>query len=497
MLTAAIFLPLAGALLLGARRDLEPRRARGFGITVAAIPLILLVAAWLRFEPGAGFQLVEAAPWIPTLGVSYRVGVDGISLPLAVLTALVFVASIAYPVDWKGRAAEYYAFFLFLEFASLGVFLALDLFLFYVFWDLTLVGMYFLIGVWGHGEQARRAALKFFLYTLAGSLAMLLAILGLYLATEPRTFDMAEIIRQRPLAGSGLRSSLVFLGFAIGFAIKTPLVPVHTWLPPAHVDAPAPASAILAGVLLKMGTYGFVRISLSMLPEAFRVYALPLAVVAVVSIIYGSLVALAQPHLKRRIAYTSVNHMGYAILGIAAAGALSEGAEAARAIALTGAVVEMVAHGLITGALFLLSGSVWQRAKTYELGELGGLASRAPWLAAATSLAAFASLGLPGLAGFVAEFQVFAGTFAVYPVLAGLGLLGIIITAALFLAMLQQMFLGELPERWKDWPRLEWPERWALGLLLLFVVAIGVSPATLLGVIQPAAESLVALIGMG
>ncbi len=497
MLTASIFIPLGGAGLLWLRRDMEPRLARLIALGVSMVPLILMAAAWIRFQPGPGlhFQLIESVPWIPTLGVSYRVGVDGLSLPLAALTALLFTVSIAYPVDLKGRAAEYFGFFLFLEFASLGVFLALDLFLFYVFWDLTLVGMYFLIGVWGHGEEARRAALKFFLYTLAGSLVMLLAILGLYLATEPRTFDMAEIIRQRPLAGGGLRASLVFLGLAIGFGIKTPLVPVHTWLPPAHVDAPAPASAILAGVLLKMGTYGFVRISLSMMPETFRRYALPLAIFAVVSIVYGALVALAQPNLKRRIAYTSVNHMGYTILGIAAAGAVVLGSETARALAMTGAIVEMVAHGVITGALFLISGSIWQRAKTYEIDELGGLAGRAPWLTAAASVAAFASLGLPGLAGFVAEFQIFVGTFAVYPVLAGIALLGIIITAALFLLMLQRLFLGDLPERWADWPRLERSERWGLAVLILFIILIGVVPAPLLAVIQPTADALIELLG--
>lgn len=494
MLTAAIFLPLAGAVLLGARRDLEARTARLFAIAVAVVPVALMAVAWARFQPGPDFQLIEAVPWIPTLGVAYRVGVDGLSLPLAALTALLFLGSIAYPVDRKGRAAEYYAVFLFLEFASLGVFLALDLFLFYVFWDLSLVGMYFLIGVWGHGERARRAALKFFLYTLAGSLVMLLAILGLYLSTEPRTFDMAEIIRQRPLAGAGLQASLVFLGFAIGFGIKTPLVPVHTWLPPAHVDAPAPASTILAGVLLKMGTYGFVRISLSMMPESFRRYALPLAILAVISIVYGALVALAQPNLKRRIAYSSVNHMGYAILGIAAAAAVAVGAEAARALALTGAIVEMIAHGFITGALFLITGSIWERANTYELDEFGGLGTRAPALAGAMGLAAFASLGLPGLAGFVAEFQIFVGTFSVYPLLAGIGLIGILITAALFLLMLQRIFFGELPDRWSEWPRLRPSETWPLALLLVFVVAIGVVPAPLLAVIQPTVDAMIQLL---
>ncbi len=491
MLTLAIFAPLAGAAALFLISDRRPALIRGVAIAVSLVPMALLVATWLEFEATGGFELVESATWIPTLGVRYIVGVDGVSLPLAAMTALIFVASIAYPVDLKGRPREYYALFLFLECASLGVFLALDLFLFYVFWEVMLVPMYFLIGVWGHGHSARRAGLKFFLYTLAGSLAMLLAILGLYLTMEPHTFDMAAIIEQQPLGGTGTLSVLVFVGFALAFVIKAPLVPFHTWLPPAHVEAPAPASAILAGVLLKMGTYGFVRILLQMLPEAFQRFALPMAVLALVSIVYGALVSLAQGHMKRRIAYTSVNHMGYTVLGVAAAAAALTGLEQARSLALTGAVVEMVAHGLITGALFLISGSVWRRAETYEIDDFGGLAGRAPVLTLATAVAAFASLGLPGLAGFVAEFQIFVGTFGVFPWIAAVGLLGILITAALFLQMLQRMFLGPRPERWDDWTPLSRSEVLGLAILLAFVILIGVTPAWLLNVVHATSSAIV------
>lgn len=497
MLTLAIFIPLAGAFLIMVVPARSERVLRYVATAISAVPLAIIVAAWLRFEGTGGFELVEAVRWIPTLGVGYVVGVDGISLPLAAMTALLFVVSILYPVDLQGRPRAYFALFLFLECISLGVFLALDLFLFFVFWDLSLVGMYFLIGGWGHGEGARRAALKFFLYTLAASLAMLLAILGLYLASEPRTFDMAELIRQQPLPAGGALPTLVFLGFALAFTVKAPLAPFHTWLPPAHVEAPAPASAILAGVLLKMGTYGFVRILLQMMPGTFQRFALPLAILAVVSIIYGALVALAQGNMKRRIAYTSVNHMGYTVLGIAVAAALLEGNEAARALALTGATVEMVAHGLITGALFLISGSVWMRAGSYEIDEFGGLAARGPAFTLFTAIAAFGSLGLPGLAGFVAEFQIFVGTFAVYPWLAAIGLLGILITAALFLHMLQRMFLGELPVRWDAWRDLNAVEIGTLATLLLFVVAIGVAPAWLLDVIDSAAAVIVGRVGGG
>jgi NADH-quinone oxidoreductase subunit M len=490
MLSAAIFLPIVGAVALLLVPRLDERRTRVVALAISAVPLAVMVVAWVRFDGGEGFQLVESVPWIPTLGVGYKVGLDGVSLPLAAMSALLFVVSMAYPVDLRGRGRQYFAAFLFLEGISLGVFLALDLFLFYVFFDLSLVGMYFLIAVWGHGD-AQRSALKFFLYTLAGSLAMLLAILGLYLASEPRTFDMAELIAQQPLAGGGLRAGLVFLGFVIGLGVKTPIVPFHTWLPPAHVDAPAPASTILAGVLLKMGTYGFVRILLSMMPDTFQRFALPVAIVGVVGIVYGALVALAQTNLKRLVAYSSVNHMGYVILGLAAAAAAMGDDPDAAALALSGATLEMVAHGLITGALFLVAGSVWSRAETYELGELGGLAGRAPAMTGVVVVAAFASLGLPGLAGFVAEFQVFAGTFSVYPVLAGIGLLGLVVTAAVFLRMIQRAFLGTLAERWASWPDLSRTETLALLPLIVLVVVIGVAPAWVLDVIDTAAAPLV------
>lgn len=492
MLTAAIFTPLLGALVLLLLPAARERLLRVVATVTAAVPLIISFVVWRRFAGGAGFEQVEAARWMPSLGARYVVGLDGISLPLMAMTALLFVAAIVYPADLRGRGKAYFALFLFLETASLGVFLALDLLLFYVFWDLSLVGMYFLIGVWGHGDTARRAALKFFLYTLVGSLALLLGILVLYLHASPRTFDMARLIAERPLDGAGSgAAALTFVLLALGFAIKAPLVPFHTWLPPAHVDAPAPASTILAGVLLKMGTYGFVRILLAMMPVAFQRFALPIAILAVVSIVYGALVALAQPHLKRRIAYTSVNHMGYTMLGVAAAAAPVQGAGQGRILALTGATVEMVAHGLITGALFLITGSIWRRAETYEIAELGGLAQRAPLLTTATIVAAFASLGLPGLAGFVAEFQIFAGTYAVYPWLAGIGLLGIVITAALFLHVVQRAFLGPLPPRWAAWRELDAVETAALAVLLAFVVAIGVAPGPLLRVVEAGARSLV------
>ncbi|BBC71685.1 oxidoreductase [Altererythrobacter sp. B11] len=496
MLTLCILLPLVGAMVLALRPGMSAGAARLSAAAVSAVPLALLVAVWLGFDTRAGapmFQAVEDLPWIPTLGVGWRLGVDGIALVVATMSALLFLAAAAWPIELGERARQYYAWILFLEGVSLGVFLALDLLLFYVFFDLSLVGMYFLIGRWGHGDS-QAAALKFFLYTLAGSLAILLAVLGLVLADGgPLTFDMRELIARQPLADGGLRAGLVLLGFVFGFGIKTPLFPVHTWLPPAHVQAPAPASAILAGVLLKMGTYGLIRIPLAMMSETFARYAIWIGIIALVSILWGALVALGQKDMKRRIAYTSVNHMGYTVLGIAAAGSLIVGHEAARQLALTGAVVEMVAHGLITGSLFLMTGAFWQRTKEYSLASYGGLAGLAPKLTAAFILAAFASLGLPGLAGFVAEFQIFAGTFAVHPWLAGLALIGILLTAALFLTMVRSIFFGKrkLPDGTSAFADLRGAEITVLTVLLALVVLIGVWPAWLLDPITASARALI------
>jgi NADH-quinone oxidoreductase subunit M len=490
MLTAMIAVPLLGALVVAflprARSVLIRRVALGLSI----VPLVLTLIVWLRYSGGPLPTMIESFPWIPALGVGYKVGVDGFSLPLVALSALLFPVSMAYPLDLRGRERTYYGLFLFLEAASLGVFLALDLFLFFVFWDLSLVGMYFVIAIWGHGDAAR-SAIKFFIYTLTGSLALLLGIIGLYLATAPHTFDMISIIQHPPLSGSGLRASLIFLGFVIAFVIKSPLVPLHTWLPPAHVDAPGPGSAILAGVLLKMGTYGFIRITLQMMPDTFRRYAFALAVLAVISIVYGALVALAQSNLKRLIAYTSIAHMGLVVLGTAAAGGLLLGAVDARRIALDGAVLGMVSHGLITGALFLISGSIYARANTYEMDEFGGLAARVRTMGLATVVAAFASLGLPGLAQFVSDVEIFVGTFAVYPALVVISLVGMVLLAALFLRMLKKVFLGTLRERWKTMPDLSRVETAVMVSLLVPTLIIGVFPAWLIDVIDATAKAVV------
>ncbi|GAB2729663.1 complex I subunit 4 family protein [Halomonas garicola] len=494
MLTLAWCLPLLGALLLAFVPRWTERNARAFATLIAVISLLILIGAWFGFDPdGPLFQHVWEVPWVPSIGVAYRVGVDGIALAVVTMSALIFVAAIAYPLDTRedsqrSQAHQYYGWMLFLMATSLAVFVVLDLLLFYVFFDLSLVGMYFLIGRWGHGRP-QLSALTFFLFTFAGSLALLLAIIGLYLSLDSPSFDIRLLIEQQPLAGGGLYAGLVFFGLMLGLAIKTPLVPLHTWLPQAHVDAPGPASAILAGVLLKMGTYGMIRLPLAMLPATFERYALLVGLLALVAILYGALVALGQRNLKRRIAYTSINHMGYTVLGIAIAASFSDNLMA-KQLALTGATVEMVAHGLITGGLFLICGSFWYRTGTYDLDGYGGLAHRAPRLAGLTILLAFASLGMPGLAGFVAEFQIFAGTFAVYPWLAVPAVVGILVTAALFLDILRRLFFGKLPASLDQFKELDRIEFTVLSVLGLGVVAIGVYPGFLLEVIDSASVLL-------
>ncbi len=493
MLTLTILIPMLGALALTVLPSLGHAAARIIAVATSTLSFLLLLIVWYQFDTSSAapaFQAYAEAPWIPALGVFWRVGVDGMSLALSLMSGVLFIACIAWPMENPERPRAYYAWFLFLESVSLGLFMVLDLLIFYVFFDLSLVGMFFLIGRWGHGD-AQGAALKFFIYTLAGSLAILLAIIGLVLTVDPITFDMRALIAAQPLAGMDLRGGLILLGFVLGFAVKAPLFPVHTWLPPAHVMAPGPVSAILAGVLLKMGTYGLVRIPFQMMRETFADYALPLAIVALASILWGAIVALGQTDLKRRIAYTSVNHMGYTVLGIAAAGALLNGAEGAREMALTGAVVEMVAHGLITGALFLIAGGFWARSGTYDMDAYGGLAKVAPRLTTAAVIAAFASLGLPGLAGFVAEVQIFVGTFAVFPVIAAIGLLGILITAALFLRLLQQVFFGDLPKAREGFADVSLREGSILAVILALVILIGIYPRWLLDLIGSASSAII------
>jgi NADH-quinone oxidoreductase subunit M len=484
IVSATLFLPLLGAALLAAWRNAPPRAAHALGIAASGLALLGSAWMWARGVSGEGFSQVEEVAWIPSLGVAYRVGLDGISLPLVLMTTVLFFVSLVFSTGIRERARSYVALFLLLETASIGVFVALDAILFYVFFEVTLVGMYFVISGWGY-EDRQRAALMFFLYTLLGSLPLLLAILGVYLGSEPNTFDMRELIADPPL--TGLAATLALLAMLVTFFVKTPVFPFHTWLPAAHVEAPTAGSVILAGVLLKLGTYGLVRFALQMTPDAFRDLAPYVAALVVFSALYGAFVALGQSDLKRLVAYTSVNHMGYVVLGVAVAAAATDAG--VRAVALDGAVLQMVSHGVVTGALFLLVGMLQDRAHTREMSAFGGLLVAVPGLGWAFVLAAFASLGLPGLAHFPAEFQIFLGTLRVYP-LAVVVVLGIAVTAGLYLRAIQVAFLGEpRGERWKL-RDLEARETLAVVPLLALTVLIGVAPSLALDVIHATTEAL-------
>jgi NADH-quinone oxidoreductase subunit M len=494
LLTITVFLPLLGGVIILAIPKGQDRVMRQVAFTASA--LAFLVSLWLlgSFEIGkAGLQLEEKYLWIPGIGINYHLGVDGLSLPLVILTTLLSLVSIVYSWRIDLRLKEYLFLFLLLETGMVGVFVALDFFLFYVFWEITLVPMYFLIGIWG-GPRKEYAAIKFFLFTLVGSLAMLLSILALYFNAPERTFDMLSLIQQQPLAKLPGLAGLAFWGFFLSFAIKVPMWPFHTWLPDAHVEAPTAGSVILAGVLLKMGTYGFVRVSLPMLPEAFKHYAPVVAVLAIIGIVYGALVAMAQPDLKKLVAYSSVNHMGYVMLGVAAAAAAVGVPEKARAatIALNGATFEMVAHGVITGALFMIVGVIYDyRAHTRGVDDFGGLGALLPRYTGITVLAMLASLGLPGLMGFVAEFLIFVGSFGIFPQLTVVAVLGVIFSAAMFLWTIQRIFLGPLNTRWTGLMDLDRREVVSLAPLAALMLIFGLYPKPLLDVINMAMTTLV------
>jgi NADH-quinone oxidoreductase subunit M len=495
VLSLIVFLPLAAALALVALPRLGDAVARWTWVVVAAADLALVAVVWARYEtPRAGsLAFEERAEWIPGVNSSYHVGVDGLSLPLVAMTGVIFLACAVYALREQDRPRVQAALFLFLQSVSMGLFVSLDLILFFVFFDLSIVGMYFVIAGWGHGD-AGRSALKFFLYTFLGSLALLAGFIGLYVAADPHTFDMVALAEDAPLAGRSVAGALVLAAVLVGLAVKTPTIPFHTWLPPAHTDAPAIGSAVLAGVLLKMGTYGFVRIAMPMLPEAWQAWAWVIIAVGVVSIVYGALVALAQTNFKRMVAYTSVNHMGYIALAVGVAGLIAEDTAQARSIAVAGAVTQMVSHGLITGALFLLAGVLQDRASTYDMGSYGGLAASAPRFATLFAVGAFASLGLPGLSGFIAEFQIFTGSVAAAPVTA-VALVGILITAALFLRALQRVFAGETRGSSVGFGDLRPAEVWSVAPLLVLSLAIGILPRPLLDVVEPAATAVVDLVG--
>ncbi len=488
LLTLVTFIPLIGGLALLFVPKGKDNIVRGIATAAAAVALVISVFVLLGYDKSVGgMQFIEQCSWIPSLNVTYFMGVDGLSIAMLVLTTLLSLISVIYSYNITSRVKEYFFFFLLLETGMLGVFLALDFFLFYVFWEITLVPMYFLIGIWG-GPRKEYAAIKFFLYTLFGSVIMLLGIIALYFTSAPHTFNMLELAKQAPLF-TKLFQNVIYVALFIGFAIKVPVFPFHTWLPDAHVEAPTAVSVILAGVLLKMGTYGMLRVSYSILPQAVVYFAIPLAVLAMINIIYGAYCAMAQKDLKKMIAYSSINHMGYVLLGMAAM----------TTAGLNGAIFQMFNHGIITGALFLLVGVIYDRAHTRDIEGFGGLGSIMPVYTGIMTVAVFASLGLPGLSGFWSEFMCFLGAFQVQntwmKIITGFSAIGIVVTAAYFLIMIQKVFLGPANEKWKGLPEINTRELIAVVPLIIIMVVLGFLPRIVMELSSSSVDSMLKALG--
>ncbi len=466
-----VVLPLVGALVVG----LVPKSRREllFPLAVATSVLPLAAAGYIlwEFQAGeAGYQFTQQVLWYQPWGISWNVGIDGISLLLVVLTALLFPLSIAASRSVEKNLKAYLVLMLVLETGLLGVFVSLDLIVFFVFFEATLVPMYLLIGIWGSGRRVY-AAVKFVLYTALGSALMLTGIV--WLGVHGGTFDLRQLL-EIPL--SSTQQLWLFLGFGLAFAIKVPLFPFHTWLPDAHTEAPTAGSVLLAGVLLKLGTYGFIRFNLTLFPDAAVRLAPVLVTLAVIGIVYGAAVAIVQPDLKRLVAYSSVSHLGFIVLGIFAMTSQS----------LQGGVIQMVNHGLTTGALFLLVGMVYDRRHTRQIDEYGGLAAVMPIFAGLFLFTAFASIGLPGLNGFIGEFNILVGSYLRFPAAAVLAATGVILAAVYLLWAYERVFTGPIlrPEN-KKLVDLDFREKAILLPLVVLIVFLGVYPKPALDRIEP------------
>jgi NADH-quinone oxidoreductase subunit M len=467
LLSILIFFPAIGALALLLLRGDDHVWIRRLVLTISVAEFLLS----LLLIPGvplgvAGYSLVEDFKWITDPPIHYHLGVDGISLFLVILTTLLTPISVL--ASWKSiehRVKEFFVMLLMLEVGVVGVFLSLDLFLFFLFWEVMLIPMAFLIGIWGH-ERRIYAAIKFVLYTMAGSILMLVGIIWLYNLTG--TFDLPKIQQLlqdgRFAAVTSQQEMMLFLAFFVAFAIKVPLFPLHTWLPDAHVEAPTAGSVMLAGVLLKMGTYGMIRFCLPLFPNAAHRAAPWVAALAIIGIIYGALVSLVQPNLKKLVAYSSVSHLGFVVLGIFAF----------HNISMQGAVYQMLAHGISTGALFLLVGMLYDRRHTFEISEYGGLATPMPRLAAFFLFVALASMGLPMLNGFVGEFLILLGTYQMHANWASWAALGVILSACYLLWAYQRVFFGEVThDKNKTLPDTSSREKWILGTMVVVTLWMG------------------------
>ena len=492
ILSWLIWLPIIG---MAAIAFIPREKEDVIKITAAAttgLQFLLTLVLWKNFDSGSGaMQFMERAEWIPSFNIAYILGVDGLSLPMAILTGLLCFLGIF--VSWNINKAVkgYFALFLLLDTGIMGVFLSMDFFLFYIFWEVMLLPMYFLIGIWG-GPQREYAAIKFFLYTLFGSVLLLVGILGLYFSCG-KTFDILELMQVAPQALGGVMwwgmsgIKVIWILLFIGFAIKVPVFPFHTSLPLVHVEAPTAISVLLAGILLKLGVYGILRVNYGLMPDGVYWFSGALAFLGLINVIWGGLCALAQTDLKKLVAYSSVNHMGYALIGMAAVIAASEAnglnLKAAQA-GLGGAVFQMFNHGTISAMLFILVGVIYDRAHHREIAGFGGLAAQMPIYAGITALAFFAGLGLPGLSGFISEAMCFIGAFPVYRGIVIASTIGILLNAAYFLWAFQRIFFGELNEKYTNLPEINRLELFTVVPLLIITLFFGIYPAPYLDVIS-------------
>jgi NADH-quinone oxidoreductase subunit M len=488
LLSTFLWLPIAGAILLAFFPRTATGAIKGFGLVVSLITFVISLGLLRGWQDGhAGFQFVENIPWIPQWGITYGLGIDGITLWLVLLTT--FLTPLIFLSSWNSihkHPKEYVISFLVMETAMIGAFLATDLILFYIFFELMLLPMYLVIGVWG-GANRIYAAIKFFLFTIAGSLLMLLGIIYLgfqsYHQTGLPSFTITDLYGTQLMPTA---QTLLFLAFTLAFAIKVPLFPLHTWLPDAHVEAPTGGSIILAGVMLKMGTYGFLRFVLPFFPDATAKWANVLIALAVIGIVYGALVAWVQPDMKKLVAYSSVSHLGFCVLGIFA---LNQ-------TAIEGSILQMVNHGLSTGALFMLVGVVYERRHTRLLADYGGIARTMPVFAVFFVIAMLSSVGLPGLNGFIGEFLILTGSFQTHPVAATIAASGVILAAIYLLWLVQKVFFGPITnDENKNIPEIAWNEVAALVPLVIFMVWIGVHPNTFLKKMEPSVKHLMSQIG--
>ncbi len=494
ILSFILFIPAAGAIIVLFLPKDDKRLLRWFSLITSLLPLILALWVWFQYRSGqAGFQFEEKVQWFESIKAYYHLGIDGISLTMVLLTTLLTPIALLASFSIQEKLKPYFILFLLLETGMLGVFLALDLMLFFVFWEIGLVPMYFLISQWG-GENRNYASLKFILYTMAGSLGLLLSIQ--LIGVVCGSFDLTDVFQRWPLVSGALLGipvatvkAVAFWAFVIAFAIKVPVWPFHTWLPDAHTEAPTPGSMILAGVLLKLGAYGFLRLVLPLFPLEAAKYAGWLAVLATLAIIFGAFAAYGQDDFKKLVAYSSINHMGFVVLGIAVAAAVAGTPNAV--IAMNGAVLQMFNHGLSSAGMFFLVGVIYERTHTRKLSEFGGLFPLVPIYGGLLILVSMASLGLPGLNGFVSEFLVVRGAWPVFPVLTALSMIGLLFTGIYILKGIKLVLHGPMNTRWiGHLSEINTREIIVLVPLVLLIILIGVYPAWILGIINQAVSLL-------